>query len=72
VPRYAADLDRILAHVAASRADIHALLTNLRDDEWQRTGRHEVIGTVALADYVAHEVAHERQHLEQLRKALTA
>ncbi len=67
-----ADLSHILDHIAASRADICDLLTRLDDAEWQRTGRHEVIGAVVLADYFAHEVAHERQHIDQIRAALQA
>ncbi len=65
-----ADLSRILGHIAASRADICDLLGRLSEGEWRRTGRHEVMGTVVLDEYLAHEVAHERQHIDQIRAAL--
>jgi hypothetical protein len=65
-----ADIPALLETIAASRRDIARLLGRMRDVEWQRTGRHEVIGTVVLEDYVRHEVVHERGHLEQLANAL--
>lgn len=64
------DVPDILDDIAASRADLVRVLSRLSDAEWRRTGRHEVAGTVALEDYVRHQVAHEAMHLEQIRAAL--
>jgi hypothetical protein len=65
-----ADIPALLATIAASRADIARLLGRLDDADWARTGRHEVLGSVALEEYVRHQVVHERGHLAQLRAAL--
>lgn len=64
------DLDAILAEIAAMRAGVCRLLSRLTDEDWQRTGRHEVLGPVVLDDYVRHELAHEEGHLAQLTAAL--
>lgn len=66
------DVPAILNEIAASRADLVRVLSRLTDEEWRRTGRHEVAGPVVLEDYVRHQVAHEAMHLEQIRAALTA
>jgi hypothetical protein len=66
-----ADLPAILDEVAASRAGLVRVLSRLEDSDWQRTGRHEAGGSLVLEDYVRHELAHERMHLEQIRAALS-
>jgi hypothetical protein len=65
-----ADIPALLETIVASRADITRLLGRLDDATWAKTGRHEVLGDVALEEYVRHQVVHERGHLAQLRAAL--
>jgi len=64
------DLPAILDELAASRSDMIRVLRRLPDEAWTRTGRHEVIGPVALEPYVRHQLAHDRAHLAQLEAAL--
>lgn len=66
------DLPEILNEIAASRSDLVRVLGHLEAAAWMRTGRHEVLGAVVLRDYVPHQLAHERQHLAQIRAALGA
>ena len=65
-----ADIPEILELVAASRADLVRVLSRLDENGWQRTGRHEVAGSIVLEDYARHQVVHERMHLGQIRSAL--
>lgn len=65
------DVELLLTEMAAWRAELTRLLANLSSDGWSRQGRHEVIGTVTLEPYVRHQLAHEEQHLEQLRDVLS-
>jgi uncharacterized damage-inducible protein DinB len=67
-----ADLSAILDEIAASRADLIRVLSRLPESGWQRTGRHEVAGTVVLDHYVRHHAAHEQLHLAQIAAALSA
>ena len=69
-PDGAADTLRLIDEIAAYRAETVRLLRALTPEGWQRTGRHEALGTVALEPYVRHQVEHESQHLAQLRDAL--
>jgi hypothetical protein len=66
----AADLPALLDSIAALRADLVRMLRRLPPEAWARTGRHEVIGEVVLEPYVRHQLAHEEQHLAQLKRAL--
>jgi hypothetical protein len=65
-----AELERMLDEIEAYRAETARLLRSLPPEGWQRTGRHETIGPVVLEPYVRHELAHEEQHLAQLRASL--
>jgi hypothetical protein len=69
-PDRAADMARLTDELAAYRAETVRLLRALPPDDWQRTGRHEVLGVISLEPYVRHQVEHESQHVEQLRAAL--
>lgn len=69
-PDGAAQADDVLREIAAYRAETVRLLRALDDEGWSRTGRHEAIGPLVLEPYVRHELAHEEQHLAQLRAAL--
>ncbi len=64
------DIPEILEQIAASRADLVRVLSRLSDREWQRTGRHELAGSIVLDHYARHKVVHEAIHLEQIRLAL--
>jgi hypothetical protein len=66
----AADLPALLDSIAALRADLARMLRRLPAEAWTRTGRHELIGEVVLEPYVRHQLAHEEQHLAQLKRAL--
>ena len=69
-PDEPAQLQPMLAEISAFRSETIRLLRSLPSDGWSRRGRHEVLGSVELGSYVAHELAHEEQHLAQLRDAL--
>jgi hypothetical protein len=69
-PDGAAQAGDMLREIAAYRAETVRLLRALDEAGWSRTGRHEAIGPLALEPYVRHELAHEEQHLVQLRAAL--
>ena len=69
-PDSVSDVARLIDELAAYRAETVRLLHALPAEGWQRTGRHEVLGVVALEPYVRHQVAHEEQHLAQVRAAL--
>jgi hypothetical protein len=66
----AANIGQLIDELAAYRAETVRLLRGLSPEGWQRRGRHEVLGSVALEPYVRHQVEHESQHLAQLRAAL--
>lgn len=65
-----AEVAAILDEIAAYRAETVRLLRSLDHASWRRTGRHEVLAMVELEAYVRHELAHEEQHLAQLKAAL--
>jgi hypothetical protein len=67
-----ADVAGMLDEIAAYRGETVRLLRSLAPDAWTRTGRHETNGPVVLEPYVRHELAHEEQHLAQLRRALSS
>lgn len=69
-PDSAADIEQLIDEIAAYRAETVRLLRALQPEAWQRTGRHEALGTVTLEPYVRHQVEHEAQHIAQLRAAL--
>jgi len=64
------DLEPLLREVEAYRAETVRLLRSLSSEDWGRRGRHQTIGEVVLEPYARHELAHEEQHLSQLRHAL--
>jgi len=69
-PDRASDVMQLIDELASYRAETVRLLRSQPPEGWQRTGRHEVLGTVTLEPYVRHQVEHESQHLAQLRAAL--
>jgi hypothetical protein len=69
-PDGTAAIGAMLSEIAAYRAETVRLLRALPDAGWSRRGRHPVLGVVELEPYVRHQLAHELQHIEQLRAAL--
>jgi hypothetical protein len=69
-PDTAADLEAMLREIEAYRGETVRLLSSLADEGWSRSGWHETLGDVVLEPYVRHQLAHELQHLEQLKAAL--
>lgn len=49
-----------------------ALLRSLDAASWQRAAQHEELGRITLLDMVERMAAHERDHLDQLRRTLAA
>ena len=70
-PDRAADVEEMLREIEAYRAETVRLLRALDPAGWSRTGRHEMRGRLTLEPYVRHQLAHEEQHLEQLRRVLS-
>jgi len=67
-----ADVPEILDQIAASRADLVRVLSRLDEEGWQRTGSHEVAGSIVLEHYARHQVVHERMHLRQIKETLAS
>jgi hypothetical protein len=70
-PDSPAELDTLVTEMAAYRAETVRLLRSLTPDSWSRPGHHEALGPLTLEPYVRHQLAHEEQHLSQLRGALS-
>ena len=43
------------------------VLERLSEGQWQRGGRHEERGPIAVGSYAEHQAEHVRAHLEQIR-----
>jgi len=67
-----ADGPEVLDQIAASRADLVRVLSRLDEEGWQRTGSHEVAGSIVLEHYARHQVVHERMHLRQIKETLAS
>lgn len=65
-----ADVPAMLAAFAGSRDDLMRLLTRLPEAGWERSGQHDIMGTLYLDEYVRHQLAHEEGHLRELAAAL--
>lgn len=65
-----ADIPAMLASFEASREELLRLLSRLPEAGWERSGRHEIMGTLYLDEYVRHQLAHEEGHLRELAAAL--
>ncbi len=63
------EIESLIREIEAYRGETLRLLRSLPPAGWSRRGRHEVLGVVELEAYVRHQVAHEEQHLAQLRSA---
>jgi uncharacterized damage-inducible protein DinB len=54
-----------LIRFRAGREKISALLNELTDDEWERTGNREEIGSVTILDFAVLVLGHDGYHLRQ-------
>lgn len=61
-----------LRRFAAARARTLELFSRLREAEWGRIGEQQGAGMMSLAELPGHMLAHDRDHLCQLRALLSA
>jgi hypothetical protein len=59
--------EAVVEEFAAARAEVVAYLTQLPDVGWARRGLHTVFGEIAVAGLGEEILAHDNEHLEQLR-----
>ena len=64
------DAGEALAAFRRRRAEVLTLLRSLSPAQWQRGGIHLSRGRLTLGEWVASLVAHDDNHLAQLRRAL--
>src|SRR5438552_2277937 len=64
------DAREALAAYRRRRAEVLTLLRSLAPAEWERAGIHLGRGRLTLSDWVASLVAHDDNHVDQLRRAL--
>jgi hypothetical protein len=62
--------DALFARIALPRYELIQTLRRAGDAAWARTGIHERHGRITVAQVVAHIVAHEREHLDQIEALL--
>jgi hypothetical protein len=65
------DLREALAGFVALRARLLEVLGALSKAEWERTGRHEEQGSIAISDLIVHIVAHDAVHAAQIARQLS-
>lgn len=65
------DLKDTLARWRANREHTIRLLESLEDAEWRRAGVHPVRGEMTMRQLLALLAEHDRQHLDQLRRAVS-
>ena len=63
----AAKIEDLLAEFATQRAATVELLAELVHWNWARQGRHEVMGRISIRQQVELWLAHEENHLAQIR-----
>jgi hypothetical protein len=59
-----------LARFRALREATIAIVESLSDEEWNRVGLHEEFGELSVRQLVDRLIAHDANHLNQLRTAL--
>lgn len=64
------ELKDTLARWRVAREHTVRLLESLEDAEWRRTGVHSTRGEVSMRQLVTLMADHDRQHLDQLRRAV--
>jgi uncharacterized damage-inducible protein DinB len=62
--------EALLDEFAAQRADTVDMLVDLVHWNWSRTGRHQIYGRISIRQQVDRSIAHEEQHLAQIRDLL--
>ncbi len=60
----------VLEEFAELRADLVGILAELRMSEWERTGHLPRRGRVTISWYAEFIANHDREHLQQIRRAL--
>src|SRR5262245_4363305 len=65
------DAAAALATFRERRGDVVAHLTGLTPDQWARGGLHTRRGRITVADIATDMLAHDDDHLTQLRRALS-
>lgn len=62
----------LLQALATNRMQLLQLIDQLRDDDWQKKGRHASMRIMTIEE-VCHAIAnHEAQHLEEIKKAFNS
>jgi hypothetical protein len=65
-------LDRLLDEFADARTEIMEPIRALTPEQLTRTGRHEVAGTITIADVLHHVAYHDLLHIAQVARLLLA
>jgi hypothetical protein len=63
-------LPNLLEKLAQTRARTLQELDSLNDEEWRLQGRHPARGTITIEQYYETMAWHDRQHLNDIKKAL--
>ena len=62
-----ASMDDLLSEFSERRGTTVEMLSELVHWNWARTGRHEELGRISIRQIVDRAVAHDENHLEQIR-----
>jgi DinB superfamily len=65
-----APVDSLLEEFATQRAATVEMLVDLVHWNWARTGRHPAYGRISIRQQVDKMIAHEEEHLAQIRESL--
>ncbi|MDZ4278445.1 MAG: DinB family protein [Dehalococcoidia bacterium] len=63
-----ATLDDLLADFSRQRGETVEMLADLVHWNWARQGRHEELGRISIRQLVDRAIAHDENHLEQIRR----
>ena len=61
--------DEVLSSLDTARGDLVSLLMNLTLKDWERTGTHEFLGEVTVAEEVEAHVEFDEAHLDEIKAA---
>lgn len=64
----ALDMQAYLAMFGALRSSMTAILSGLSDEDWQRTGVHNLAGKQTLQDVVQMFIGHVDRHIQQIER----
>lgn len=64
------DLAALIADLESSRGDLVSLLINLSLKDWERTGLHDTLGEIVLADEIEQHVEFDEAQRAAIRAAL--